>query len=127
MERPIARQINWNWQEVIGIRDKKTLSGHQSVFFNRIMDLADPTEEYDAVNKKYVDGKIGPGFVSSGSSTGTGIEQTIAHSLAAIPTGCKAWIKYLVGARYHTEEIDFDATNVYPTVPLGVAYEWRIE
>ena len=64
---------------------------------------------------------------SSGSSTGTGSEQTIAHGLAAIPTGCKAWIKYLVGARYHTEEIDFDATNIYPTVPTGIAYEWRIE
>ncbi len=62
-----------------------------------------------------------------GTSTGTGIEQTIAHGLAAIPTGCKAWIKYLVGARYHKEDIDFDATNIYPTVPLGVAYEWRIE
>lgn len=64
---------------------------------------------------------------SSGSSTGTGSEQTIAHSLAAIPVGCKAWIKYLVGARYITEMIPFDATNVYPTVDNGVAYEWRIE
>jgi len=64
---------------------------------------------------------------SSGSSTGTDSEQTIAHGLAAIPTGCKAWIKYLVGARYVTEMIPFDATNVYPTVASGVAYEWRIE
>jgi len=64
---------------------------------------------------------------SSGSSTGTSSEQTIAHSLAAIPTGCKAWIKYLVGTRYVTEMIPFDATNVYPNVTAGVAYEWRIE
>jgi hypothetical protein len=64
---------------------------------------------------------------NSGSSTGTGSEQTIAHSLAAIPTGCKAWIKYLVNGRYITEMIPFDATNVYPTVTSGLAYEWRIE
>ncbi len=64
---------------------------------------------------------------SSGSSTGTGSEQTIAHGLAAIPRGCKAWIKYLVGSRYITEMIPFDATNVYPTVTSGLAYEWRIE
>ena len=63
MERPIARQANWNWQEVIGIRDKKTLSGHQSVFFNRIMDLGDPLEDYDAVNKKYVDDVFGDGEI----------------------------------------------------------------
>jgi hypothetical protein len=67
------------------------------------------------------------GYSKYGSSTGTGSEQTIAHGLAAIPTGCKAWIKYLVGARYITEMIPFDATNVYPTVDNGVAYEWRIE
>ena len=70
-----------------------------------------------------------PGYAtkSFGSSTGTGSEQTIAHGLDAIPVGCKAWIKYLVGARYITEMIPFDATNIYPTVALGTAYEWRIE
>lgn len=74
--------------------------------------------------KLYVNPEDCPPF---GSSTGTGSEQTIAHGLAAIPTGCKAWIKYLVGARYITEMIPFDATNVYPTVTSGLAYEWRIE
>lgn len=64
---------------------------------------------------------------ASGSDTGTGSEQTIAHGLAAIPTGCKAWITYLVGTRYVTEMIPFDATNVYPTVATGTAYNWRIE
>ncbi len=64
---------------------------------------------------------------NSGSSTGTGSEQTIAHGLAAIPTGCKAWITYLVGGRYVTEMVPFDATNIYPTVDNGVAYTWRIE
>jgi hypothetical protein len=64
---------------------------------------------------------------NNGTSTGTGSEQTIAHGLAAIPTGCKAWIKYLVGSRYITEMIPFDATNIYPTVTSGLAYEWRIE
>jgi len=66
---------------------------------------------------------------SSGTSTGTGSEQTIAHGLSAIPTGCKAWIKieYPVGSgRYITKDIPFDATNVYPTVDNGVAFEWGI-
>jgi hypothetical protein len=66
---------------------------------------------------------------NSGSSTGTGSEQTIAHSLAAIPTGCKAWIKieYPIGSgRYITKDIPYDATNVYPTVDNGVAFEWGI-
>lgn len=69
------------------------------------------------------------GYVTenSGSSTGTGSEQTIPHGLAAIPTGCKAWITYLVGGRYVTEMVPFDATNIYPTVDNGVAYTWRIE
>lgn len=64
---------------------------------------------------------------SSGSSTGTGSEQPIAHNLDAIPVGCKAWITYLVGGRYVTEMVPFDATNIYPTVDNGVAYTWRIE
>jgi hypothetical protein len=67
---------------------------------------------------------------NSGSSTGTGSEQAIPHGLVAIPTGCKAWIKieYPVGSgRYITKDIPFDATNVYPTVATGTAYNWRIE
>jgi hypothetical protein len=65
---------------------------------------------------------------SSGSSTGTGSEQTIPHGLAAIPVGCKAWIKYPISAtRFMEKEIDFDATNIYPCVNTGIVYEWRIE
>jgi hypothetical protein len=66
---------------------------------------------------------------ASGYSVGTGSEQTIPHGLAAIPVGCKAWIKieYPVGSvRYITKDIPFDATNVYPTVDNGVAFEWGI-
>ncbi len=66
---------------------------------------------------------------SSGSSTGTGSEQAIPHGLDAIPVGCKAWIKieYPIGSgRYITKDIPFDATNVYPTVDNGVAFEWGI-
>jgi hypothetical protein len=71
----------------------------------------------------------GQHFEASGSDTGTGSEQPIPHGLAAIPTGCKAWIKieYPVGSgRYITKDIPFDATNVYPTVDNGVAFEWGI-
>lgn len=63
---------------------------------------------------------------SSGSSTGTGTEDPIPHGLAAIPTGCRAWITYLVGSRYVTEFVPFDATNIYPTVTSSLAYTWGI-
>jgi hypothetical protein len=79
--------------------------------------------------KVSVSGGISFSHHNSSSSTGTGSEQTIAHDLAAIPTGCKAWIKieYPVGSgRYITKDIPFDATNVYPTVDNGVAFEWGI-
>ena len=59
MKRPTARQSAWQWQERIGIRDRKTLDGDQSLFFNRLMDLGDPLEDFDAVNKKYVDDVFG--------------------------------------------------------------------
>src|SRR5574344_2009630 len=63
MERPTARQSAWQWQERIGIRDRKTLDGDQSLFFNRLMDLGDPLEDFDAVNKKYVDDVFGDGEI----------------------------------------------------------------
>lgn len=65
---------------------------------------------------------------NSGSSTGTGSEQTIAHGLAAIPTGCKAWIRYPISATVYAEkEIRMDATNIYPKVKTGLVYDWRVE
>jgi hypothetical protein len=65
---------------------------------------------------------------ASGSSTGTGIEQTIAHGLAAIPTGCKAWIRYPISATVYAEkEIRMDTTNIYPKVKTGLVYDWRVE
>jgi hypothetical protein len=69
------------------------------------------------------------GLSKKGSSTGTGSEDPIPHGLAAIPVGCKAWIKieYPIGSgRYITKDIPYDATNVYPTVDNGVAFEWGI-
>lgn len=63
MERPTARQSAWQWQERIGVRDRKTLDGDQSLFFNRLMDLGDPLEDFDAVNKKYVDDVFGDGEI----------------------------------------------------------------
>ena len=55
MTRPTQRMLDWQWQEKIGLKDRKTLDGHQSVYFNRLMDLAQPVEENDAVTKKYTD------------------------------------------------------------------------
>ena len=55
MTRPTQRMLDWQWQEKIGLKDRKTLDGHQSVYFNRLMDLAQPVEENDAATKKYTD------------------------------------------------------------------------
>ena len=65
MDRPNIRLYDWKWQEKIGVRDKKTLDGDQSVYFNRLMDLGDPIEPKDAATKEYVDNQevlvlIGP-------------------------------------------------------------------
>lgn len=62
-------------------------------------------------------------YYSSGSSTGTGSEQTIAHSLGATPTMVKIYIPItgeLGGARA-------DGTNIYPTVETGTAFNWTAE
>ena len=71
----------------------------------------------------------GPYFENSGTSTGTGSEQTITHALTAIPTGCKAWITYQEGEAgdYVSKDVTYNATHIKVTMPLGVAYTWRIE
>lgn len=63
----------------------------------------------------------GPFMRTTGTSTGTGGEQTIAHGLGGIPqavnivpTGSNA-----VVAAYRA-----NATNIYPTVPNGEPYTW---
>ncbi|MFA5408671.1 MAG: hypothetical protein WC343_07880, partial [Bacilli bacterium] len=61
MERPTERKLDWRWQERIGVADRKTLDGDQSVYFNRLMDIGDPIEPYDVANKKYVDDAVSSG------------------------------------------------------------------
>ena len=55
MSRPIVREIKWRWQQLMDERDRIWLNGHQSCYFNRLMDLGDPVEDKDAATKKYVD------------------------------------------------------------------------
>ena len=65
-----------------------------------------------------------PGYItdSSGSSTGTGAQQTIAHGCQGIPhitiTPTNASASYAVWV---------DSTNFYPTVPDDVAYKWSAQ
>lgn len=69
------------------------------------------------------------GYVTEnfGSSTGTGSEQPIAHGLAAIPVGCKAWITYKdAGGDYITEFVRFNATHIKVNLDTGIAYTWGI-
>ena len=45
-------ESRWNWKFVIDEHDRVWLDGYQSVDFNRLMDLADPIEDRDAVNRQ---------------------------------------------------------------------------
>jgi hypothetical protein len=65
------------------------------------------------------------GYVTSlsGSSTGTGSEQTIAHGLAAAPS--KAYI--YIPSTGEMVGVASDATNIYPNVPSSIAYYWHAE
>ncbi len=79
-------------------------------------------------NYQWIKRNRGYATEKSDSSIGTGSEQTIPHGLAAIPTGCKAWIRYPISATVYAEkEIRMDATNIYPKVKTGLAYDWRVE
>lgn len=62
-----------------------------------------------------------------GSSTGTGSEEPIPHSLTAIPVGCRAWITYKdAGGDYITEFVRFNATHIKVNLDTGIAYTWGI-
>lgn len=115
---------------------ENTLNGPYSVYHGNVSMTSDIIFEnnwsngiWDVNGNSVYRNNVGYSTESSGSSTGTGSEQTIAHGLDAIPTGCKAWIKieYPVGSgRYITKDIPYDVTYVYPTVDNGVAFEWGI-
>lgn len=63
---------------------------------------------------------------NSGTSSGTGSEQTIAHGLSATPNRV-----YLTpsasGITVINENKAADATNIYPIVTSGKAYYWKAE
>jgi len=62
MSGPESRLRNWKWQKKTGFHGNKILDGDQSVYFNRITNLGDPVEPYDAANKKYVESFTGGGI-----------------------------------------------------------------
>ena len=75
-------ESRWNWKFVIDEHDRVWLDGDQSIDFNRLMDLADPIEDRDAVNRqslnKYPEGvpgniptiKVHGGLIDSGLNAG---------------------------------------------------------
>ena len=123
--RPTTRSEQWMWQEILDVtkRGKKTLNGHQSIYFNRLMDLAQPVEANDAATKKYVDDLLagsetligvpghlpviapdGSGIVDSGAST-TDFEvagvmvnhlATFDHTLIGVDLGSTAVTGHLL-------------------------------
>lgn len=102
-----------------------TSTTNHYILDNRIDVVGAPLELFG--NSHIIKGNSGYITEASGSSIGTGLEESIAHGLTAIPKGCKAWAKYLIGSRYTTEIIPFDDKNVYPNMKNGLAFEWRIE
>ncbi len=128
MDRRNTRLHDWRWQERIGVGDKKTLDGDQSIYFNRLMDLGDPIEPYDAVHKKYVDDTFGDGEIivvigtiediadldiDTGSFTGSDAGAVMAvhlatydHTLIGSGGGEAIMAEHL---------ITFDHTNIHPS------------
>jgi parallel beta-helix repeat protein len=65
---------------------------------------------------------VGYATESSGSSTGTGSQQSIAHGLVAVPTS----VSIVPTASGATVSFAYaDATNIYVTVTSGTAFNWR--
>lgn len=65
------------------------------------------------------------GFITenSGSSTGTGAQQTIAHGMAITPN-VVVITPTAAGATEQSITAAADATNIYPTVTSGKTYNW---
>lgn len=72
----------------------------------------------------YVRNNSGYVTEASGSSTGTGSEQTIAHGLVAAPSKV-AIVPTETGAT--VSAVWADGTNIYCTVTTGKAYNWSAE
>lgn len=71
-------------------------------------------------------------FVSEGTNTGTGAEQTIAHGLqTAVPAGLvptRVWLtEYDTGGADAYQSTPADGTNIYVTATLNKTYQWRAE
>ena len=70
-----------------------------------------------------VGNNIGYTTENSGASTGTGAEQTIAHGLVSTPSR----VVIEVPSIGYKGSCTFDATNIYPRVFNGVAFNWYAE
>ena len=115
MTRPIVREIKWRWQQLMDERDRVWLNGHQSCYFNRLMDLGDPVEDKDAATKKYVDvavatggsGIVGvPGNIPIIAPSGAGLVDGGFDSAAFDPAGEAA-------AEVGAHELAFDHTLLH--------------
>jgi len=67
--------------------------------------------------------EIVKGAVSTGSSTGTGGQQTIAHGLGAKPNLVSV-TPDVTDASASVKGLGKDNTNIYVTVTSGKAFDW---
>jgi hypothetical protein len=63
---------------------------------------------------------------SSGSSTGTGSEQTIAHSVVGV-TSSNTIATIEIPSIGYKGAVTFTDTNILPRVKSGLAYNWKVE
>ena len=102
-----------------------TVFSGNAVFTNNIFKGVDSPILYTVGSDMVV--KNNPGFTTenSGTSTGTGAQQTIAHGLASTPTKVILW-NIEDGANPHQSAVA-DATNIYITAVINQDYGWEAE
>jgi len=81
-------------------------------------------------SNSYIRRNVGFATVNSGSSSGTGAQQTIAHELGGNVTPVEADITITLLAISGTVPFASASptnTNIYITAPNGIAYSWRVD
>ena len=73
--------------------------------------------------------KFNRGYVTenSGTATGTGAQQTIAHGCAFTPTKGQVIVSNVDDGANPYLSADPDATNIYVTAVNGRQYRWQVE
>lgn len=131
MIRPLTRVLRWRWQTVIDDKDRIWLDGDQSIYFNRLMDLAQPIEPNDAATKKYVDDSteatvIGnPGNLPVIDPDGSGLHDSLVSPSDFEAAGTTALHIITPGAHLAYAPAHYARSNMWCSVGLVNAADRR--